>query len=73
MSLVRFPVGPFVVPLEGGYPFFAQNAFVEPRSVHTCLLGLVGVPRAKREAVAPYCAAWGRKPEVARGQVFPND
>ena len=56
-----------VVPLGGGYPFFAQNVSIEPRSVHTRLMGLVGVPRAKREAVAPHCAAWGQKPAVARG------
>ena len=53
-----------VVPLRSGYPFFALNASIEPRSVHTCLLGLVGVPRAQRAAVAPYCAAWGRKPAI---------
>ena len=53
-----------VVPLASGYPFFALNASIEPRSVHTCLLGLVGVPRAQRAAVAPYCAAWGRKPAI---------
>ena len=55
-----------VVPLRSGYPFFALNASIEPRSVHTCLLGLVGVPRAQRAAVAPYCAAWGRKLAGAR-------
>ena len=55
-----------MVPLGSGYLLFAQNSSVEPRSVHTCLLGLVGVPRAKREAVAPYCAALGRKPAVDR-------
>ena len=55
-----------VVPLASGYPFFAQNASIEPHSVHACLLGLVGVPRAQRAAVAPYYAAWGRKPAGAQ-------
>ena len=55
-----------MVPLRSGYPFFAQNESIEPRSVHTCLLGLVGVPRVQRAAVVPYCAARGRKPAAAR-------
>ena len=51
-----------MVPLRSGYPFFSQNTFIEPRLVHTCLWGLVGVPRAPRATAAPDCAAWGRFP-----------